>query len=311
MNKEQVLELIAQTPKGEERAKWVQQGLTVTNGTVTLEIGDSIAYDETNGGTITGLTATDWKVLGASDKGELLIMSTSNVDNVRLGEDEDIKKSQDDWLNAVDILDGACAIYGKGKYAVGVRSITAEDINKITGYDPNTYNKGQVNEYGNKVTYLFNGTTKPSYNSTNGKSGTLNEHANGFYYYDGKSFATIDDLTAGMSGETFAVLESTNYYYSGYELEEKITTSKAYTMLFGIYGREDLQYWLATPVVNTRTTTIHYGVLSLNCDEISSFIEIFNSRASVFGSEENGVRVVVMLDPLVNVSGSSSHGWTF
>ena len=60
------------------------------------------------------------------------------------------------------------SIWKRGKGATGAKSITIEDINKITGYDPtNTgdgkpFGTGNI-QYGNKVTYFWDGTDKPYY----------------------------------------------------------------------------------------------------------------------------------------------------
>ena len=58
---------------------WLQDGLKITKGNVTLEIGDLIQYDAG----VTGYEGA-WKVLGAED-GNLLIVSTEAYDSVGIG----------------------------------------------------------------------------------------------------------------------------------------------------------------------------------------------------------------------------------
>ncbi|MBQ8044062.1 MAG: hypothetical protein IJ272_07965, partial [Clostridia bacterium] len=150
---------------------WLQDGLTVIRGEEVLTIGDDFEYDETAEGT----TDVAWKVLGASEEGELLIMSSSDIVSSHILGDknyEELEECQNDWLNGAAELDGLCEPYGKGESATGARSIRVEDVNKITGYDPETAKdgEGKLWEYGNEVTYSYNVTTKPAYTATNGLS---------------------------------------------------------------------------------------------------------------------------------------------
>ena len=305
------------TLKGEEKAKWVKEGFTVVRGKDVLQIGDSIAYDETAGGTKTGLTATDWKVLGTDEDGNLLIMSTADVSSKLLGDEtgSDLEKSQQDWLNGPSLLDAECEPYGYGKSVVGkARSIRVEDVNAITGYDPETasngepYGKGNVYQYKNKVTYKYNGTTKPAYESVV-KSGTLSSaHNNGFYYYDGKEFKHITDLTTGTSGNAFAELTSDYYYYYAPELTtiSKETNAKAYEMIF---GNDDTYYWLASLCVNTYTSYVNFGMRFVGYSNVGSYGLWYSN-----GNHDDsglGVRAVVSLSSDIQLTGSSAEGWSY
>ena len=183
---------IAVTTKGVQVVKgWIQDGLYVRRGlnangkyNENLEIGASIEYDPTANGTIDVVTEysnekIEWKILGANDKGELLIVSTiyiigdsfSHLGDPNLRNFDDCKQ---DWLTVEAQLNYACEPYGKGKSATGARCMTVEDINKITGYNPSTagYGNNEFWEYGNSVTYIFNGKGW-NYTSTNGKNGII------------------------------------------------------------------------------------------------------------------------------------------
>ncbi len=154
------------TTNGVEVANgWIQDGLTVRKGATLLTIGDDFDYDETNDVE----KDVDWKVLGASDEGELLIMSTSDiVSEYALGDTGmGINEAVNDYLNGASELDGLCAPYGKGESATRARSIRVEDVNKITGYDPERakWGKAQICEYGNEVTYSYAGAEKVKYYS--------------------------------------------------------------------------------------------------------------------------------------------------
>ncbi len=297
---------------------WIKQGFTVVKGEQVLEIGDVVAYDETAGGTKTGLTDVQWKVLGSDEEGNLLIVSTTDVKTGhRLGyEDtmttdaEKLSESQKDWLNVVNELNEICNPYGYGKGVVGTaRSIMIEDINAVTGYNPEIalYGKGQVYQYGNKVAYKYNGTTKPAYESIVNNGTLSSEHNMGFYYYDGKEIKHITDLTTGTNGRVFANLTSTDYEYYVPELTTINATKneKAYQMLFA----NDAWYWLASPCIDTGTGYATFGI-RLVVGGMVPVMDLWNTTGSTSYNVE-GVRAVVTLSSDINFTGSSETGWSY
>ena len=102
----------------------------------------------------------------------------------------------------------------------GARSINVDDINKITGYNPNNvgvydinqtgsgtkYSEGELWEYGNEVTYYWDGTDKPYYTATNTLKGNLSSShsTNGFNWYENgwknSIKATISPTATDVSG---------------------------------------------------------------------------------------------------------------
>ena len=285
---------------------WIQDGLTVKRGSTVLTIGDDFEYDETAEGT----KDVAWKVLGASEDGELLIMSTSNiVSNYILGDqtDEDLEECQNDWLTGATQLDDLCEPYGKGEGATGARSVTVEDVDKITGFDKITYEKGKLSEYGNEVTYTYNGTTKPAYTATNGLSGTLGTHSNGFHYYNGTDFV-VADLSTGAG--IITTLKIDYYIYSAPNLKTIDKTSKAYTMLFGEYGAEDTYYWLASPYVNTFTNHAYFGMRNVGNGYVRDY-DVWDSYGCCCDYYGRGVRAVVSLASDIQVTGDSTNGWSY
>ena len=195
--------------------RWKQTEEGVTDGTVTLKIGDEINYNHLSGidtnnesvikyksmGAKTGhdsnsdgsITEADyqefditgysgkWKVLGA-ENGKILITTEEpikTVANAKYG-----LYGATGYQNGIEELDKISSKYAQGTYSAEGRSITVEDINRITGYDPtktgvrkgqvgsgDPYAKGELNEYGNKVTYYWDGTSRPYYVSTGGARG--------------------------------------------------------------------------------------------------------------------------------------------
>jgi len=199
---------------------WTQSGRTVTNGTKTLNLGDTVSYDETKGGTVEVPVDTNWKVLGA-ENGKILLMSTIEVGEVELDGPED-------YYNDVGIgkINAACEGYNKGIGADEVtksRSIKIEDIDRIAGVDRTTYGKGQISEYGNEVTYTLgtDGDTvtvevkgKPDLKETF----SLAEVEDGMLYSDGPFYKP--DGSELQPGETYEA-EKNTFFYPDYHLEQE------------------------------------------------------------------------------------------
>jgi len=288
---------------------WLKNGFEVVKGKQKLEIGSDYNYDETNDGKEKVERDVDWKVLGADENGNLLIMSATDVktghrigyDSSDITTESQMEECQNDWMNAVVDLDDICESYGKGKGAVGkARSITVEDVNAVLGYDPKTasngkpYGSGELNQYGNEVTYSYNGTkdaTSPIYSSTV-KRGTLNNaHTSGFYYND----KHITDLATGERGKAFVTLTSNYYYYTA----PKRTTdnAKVLDMIFGEYDEDNNKYleryWLASPYVATFTSNAYFGMRGIYYGSVSGG-DLFMSNGYT-GYFARGVRAVVTI----------------
>lgn len=117
--------------------KWILVDNKISKGDEVYEIGDYYDYDESNNGKISNLTDVKWKVLGVNDEGNLLIVSASNVEDLTLGSKDNLENAKSDFIDGNIKLDTVARKYAQGKNAVGGRSITAEDINKITKVDNN------------------------------------------------------------------------------------------------------------------------------------------------------------------------------
>ena len=287
------------------KVTWKQKGDTITNIETkqTLKVGDYVDYDptlEANASDLTYTSKTDktgadsdqefnaetyknaeygWRILGVS-KGKLRLISGEFVGagNYTNGSRTYYTlKGQKGYINGIKELNKISAIFGHGKGAEKATSITAEDINEITGYDPATAKceEGNFNEYGNKVTYTKEGETKLSSSATNGQkwSGTQNT----LNYYD-KSNKTFKTLTSGSTQIT-----STFYYYNPTTLntkQEKPTQgvdengvyNTIYQILFGKYAvNKDSyeisfvetgtqpRYWLASESALTVKNGVTWG----------------------------------------------------
>ena len=293
---------------------WIKDGFTVVKGGDVLQIGDTINYTATgtayNGG---------WKVLGADEKGNLLIVSATNVkENHRLGyestmttDEEKLSESIKDMETGVAQLNAVCEPYGYGKGVVGIaRSITPEDVNGVTGYNPEIeqYGKGKLYQYGNEIMYKYNGTANPVYESVV-ESGTLSDiHDKGFYYYNGEKVVHVNDLTSGMSGNVFVTLTSNSYYYAASILTTISSTdnAKAYSMIF---ENDSIKYWLASMCIDLNTTRGDFGPYMVENGYLRGY-SMFDSCGNAYYGEF-GIRAVVTLSYDINLTGSSETGWSY
>ena len=149
-------------------SKWTQTGTSVTNGKVTLEVGTTVTgYTSPEGTTDPG-----WAVLGA-ENGKLLLVSEEGVATGMESNDEAMVYLFDTDNNgkadAIDLLNSECASYLNPDLADNARSITVEDINRVTGYNPKNvgvydpgqigegtpYGSGTIEQYNNVVTYTL------------------------------------------------------------------------------------------------------------------------------------------------------------
>ena len=304
---------IVVTTSGVEVANgWIQAGLKVKRGTTVLEIGDTVNYDEE----VEAYTA-GWKVLGA-EYGELLIMSTADIESdCRL-------TGEGDFLNGITKLNTLCEPYGNGEGAVGARSITIEDVNKVTGYNPKTarYEKGQIGEYGNKVTFWWTGNKDPYYTSTNGTEGNMGEgyHRGRFIYFNGTSFitSTAPEEFDKENDEAVKITTLTLDYYLYYgttltanSKDDNIgltAGSKEYIMLFRNSANTSYsRYWLASPQVRAYYPyCMSFGMRSV----AGGFVGGSGFALSSGGDNSSyGVRAVVSLASDIQVDEVSADNW--
>ena len=321
---------------------WKQDGDTITNieTNQTLKVGDYVDYDptlEANASDLTYTSKTDrtgansdqefnvstyknagygWRVLGTSN-GKIRLISEEFIGAGTYTDSNRTKytlKGQQGFINGIEELNKISAIFGHGKGAEKATSITVEDINGITGYNPETakYGEGNFNEYGNKVTYTRGSGTALSSSATNGRkwSGTENT----FNYYD-KASKTFKALTSGST----KITSTFYYYYPGTlnSLEDNPTQgddgtgtyNKTFQMLFGKYSKDadgcyrnftgegvSPSYWLASDYASPGKWRVNWGLRLVN----DGGVNIYHYGGLYFsdGSESSnsyGVRPVVSL----------------
>ena len=275
---------------------WKQDGDTITNieTNQTLKVGDYVDYDPTLEANASDLTYTStadktgadsdqefnattyksagygWRILGVSN-GKIRLISEEFIGAGTYTDSNRTYytlKGQKGYINGIEELNKISAIFGHGKGAEKATSITVEDINAITGYNPTTakYGEGNSYEYGNKVTY------------TRGE-GTQNT----FNYYD-KTNKTFKALTSGSTEIT-----STYYYYYAGEfgknngtdgtsaVDDIYNLNETYKMLFGYdkvgsdngfrnftNGKCEQKYWLASDYAYAEPYFVKWGLRYVN-----------------------------------------------
>ena len=226
-----------ETINGEEKDKYKYESQSSANGYTALE---KQTYTVNNYG-----ETVNWIVLGLTEDEKNILITTGSPVRKEAEDPYLYLQGATGYINAEGELNNISAIYGKGDYAEGARSITVEDVNKLAKYNPETeeYGKNQLYQYKNTVTVKGDGTGKYSWsNATNGYAdGTFsgNHTSNGFSYIENNEVKNISPADT----ETEISLEST--YYS-YNANGKVS-EKIYNKFFNTGSK---YYWLASHAVN-------------------------------------------------------------
>ena len=334
------------------KVTWKQEEDTITNIETkqTLKVGDYVDYDPTLGANASDLTYTStadktgadsnqdfnvstyksagygWRVLGVKN-GKIRLISEEFIGPGTYTDSSRTYynlKGQKGYINGIEELNKISAIFGHGKGAEKATSITVEDINEITGYNPETakYDQGDWDEYGNKVTYTRGSGTALSSSATNGKtwSGTQST----FNYYD-KTNKTFKALTSGSTEIT-----STAYTYGPATLkdgftqpvqgvDENGTYNEVNQMLFGKWtmtadngyyrsftgtGTEP-RYWLASDCASALSNDVGWGLRYVSNGGVCSNYLCYSDGYE--RSDSYGVRPVVSLKSDVSLEWNESE----
>ena len=140
-----------------------------------IKVGDTVNYDD-------NVVDYDgkWKVLGI-ENGQILLVSSKPV-NAKFE-----LEGKEGFLNLEKSLDEECIKFNNGKVAERARSLRVEDINRISGYNPEKpskiekWAKDTVAEYGTQSTFVLTGGTVKC-KCSNGQ--LLDTNLNFFKYVD-------------------------------------------------------------------------------------------------------------------------------
>ena len=328
---------------------YTQTGDTITSPDgKTMKVGDYVDYDPTLEANASDLTYTStadktgtnsdqefnattyksagygWRVLGVKN-GKIRLISEEFIGAGAYSDSSRTYyylRGQKGYINGIEELNKISAIFGHGKGAEKAKSITVEDINGITGYNPETakYGKGYFYEYGNKVTYTRGSGTALSSSATNGQtwSGTRNT----FNYYN-KSTKEFVPLTSGSTEIT-----STCYYYNPLTLgtdkvvagtKEDGMLSEIYKILFGYdkvgsdnhfrdftNGQCAQNYWLASDYAQANDYHVYWELYSVDTDTLNS-IDVGGS--ALYRSDGNEYSDSIGLRPIVSLKSDVSLEW--
>ena len=260
-------------------------------------IGDYVNYDA-NTGLVTPLTytteesvtgssivstysssdAVKWRVLSIDkDSGKVELIAAGNLKSLYL-------KGKEGYINSENILNDIGAIYGKGKGAVGGRSVNIGDIEKYSSYDPYTYSNGA---------------------SSTGKYGGTRKYTSG-------TFVKGEGITGGVEDESDARLVKasssnpvtvTQTYYNYSNPYNYFENKLAYNVLFS--GR-DYYFWLASRCVNLYSSYCYFHVRYAYSSYVSGS-SLFYSHGGAY-TNGSGVVPVVSLESDISVDGKDTSG---
>ena len=227
-----------------------EEGETIiTNGLTELKIGDYVDYDPQAGATKTEYRSSKenngygeqifqlasyqygWRVLGVDEEtNEILLVSEDYIgpDSTELyyGRTYFKMMGKNSYEKGIDELNTICELFGQGKGASKARSLTIEDINKITGYEPEKtkFREGTVLEYGKEVTYYWDGTNYPLFKVKDGIEGKLEDMHNEFTWYDQQTnmwkSVPKSDTASAEKAESIVTIKNDMYAYSPSTLTE-------------------------------------------------------------------------------------------
>ena len=322
---------------------YTQTGDTITSPDgKTMKVGDYVDYDATLGANASDLTYSSpssktgadsnqdfnaatyksagygWRVLGVKN-GKIRLISEEFIGSGTYADSSRTRYTltgQKGYINGIEELNKISGIFGHGKGAEKATSITVEDINEITGYNPETakFGKGDFCEYGNKVTYTRGEGSALSSSATNGKTWSRTQGT--FNYYD-KASKTFKALTSGSTE-----IESTYYNYVPTQVNSKFltgevnadgtkNTTSVFQMLFGgtAVGSDNLtrnftlrknqSFWLTSDYAYAGDCFVSWGLRIVNNGSVSgSTLYYSNGHEGESGYDSGssyGVRPVVSL----------------
>ena len=271
--------------------EWVQNGNEISNGNESYIIGSYYDYDESKNGKYE-LPDVKWKVLGAED-GNLLVVSSSSVESITLGDKKDIKKTQDDYINGNILLDEISEKYAKGKNAVSSRNITINDILKLTNIDESLiYNEAEY-------TYYWNSNKEPNYTSLNEGNGTFKiPHKNNFYWFDKEENKWNN--TYKQEGNITTIINDLHKFDNKiydenqriiYDVQKEI---QIYNMLFLNDNGQTDSYWVNNKYIDATKEIVSYGYNVIKANSLN-YEHLIQSNGTT-NKKEYGAKIVIAID---------------
>ncbi len=323
-NLNNINEIYQKNTAAEEAFSWKETEEGITNGEITVHIGDKISYNELSNGvkayevadTESGFQSNEkrqiintedieWRILGVNNKGELELISTNpTTGTLGLGGEEG-------YLNGEKILDTTCnELYGKGEYAISARNLKAEDINKLANYNPETYVFSDGRKYGEKWQYQFpEGGEYMQYRYN--RTGEWTDWSN---ITEHQTFKMPGE-TNEISKENPGISDEIEYKYYSYLLSEKIKqkTQDGISISNLISkGEKNENYktqWLSSCVSYGNTQYACFYLSHLYNDNLTYYDFYLYCSYGYVSERDYSIRPVVTLSSDIQLVGSSSSGW--
>ena len=258
---------------------------TVTNGELTLKIGD---YIHNTSVTVDGFDGK-WQVFG-EENGKLLLITATGFapftgSSTTYGNSYPMLKLQaTEGLNTcIKKINDIGALYEDGEKLENGRGATIEDINRLTGFDPSNvevgipFGDGTISQYTNKVTYTLKQDGKVWYKGTKAVTTETESEITEF-----KALGENNNITTPYE------IESNGYYYYMYNLDLDDTGLS----IFKTQGPSS--WWLASSYVMADEGNVSWGLRTGGSYCSVSGCELWNSNGGN-RSIEAGVRPVVSL----------------
>ena len=273
---------------------------SVTVGTDKTGYTNSKGMSEGTDQTFTTDMNTTWQVLGLSEDGQNLLL-TSGSPIKKDGDDPYlVLQGAESYLYCVDTLNEIASIYHNSTLAEETRSMTIKDIENVLGGVTVTYpTEGNPNT----GTVYFNADA-----SRNTEIGDVTPYRS--YTYSSSDYTPESAIqnppqhaTAGTKVDADAYMFM--YDYAGYQELGIDISEKAYNMLFaGTTNDENYakSYWLASPGVNAGSSGAYFGPGIVGGGGASSgYGNLFYSNGD-WDAYGYAVRPVVVLKSNINVN---------
>ena len=257
-----------------------------------------------------------WKVLGVDDNGQIIIMPTENIkdkdgntEKLYLGNslwyEEDEEKYQanlDETINSsklaiqygVEEINKVCSLYGFGKGATSARSVTGDDINKLTGFKKEDFGKGSYVEYGIEVEYsMHDDGYVYSYIISKGASQKLSSGYNDkFMYFENNEWKEL------QKGEK-VTMKNMQYYYSLTDYKNKLKN-----MYDVIVAKDETQnYYLGELDIGASYFMgLEYGLKEIMMTHLTRAVKLYSGADRGEEPSENGLRPAVSLKPDIKLT---------
>ena len=223
---------------------------------------------------------TEWIILGEDKDGSIMLTTSKPIENGFT-----LNGTAEAWLSYEEDIKEACSIYGatiQGK-TVTARSITLEDVNRVTGFvEPefNTYTFGSTLDFDNKKVNYYH----PDAESENFWSKEETTYENDAYYY----YIDSSDNTV-------------KYAYEGNSLSpETYTTSTLKNMDIILGENSDYMYLLGSRSVSVYSSYADFSVANVGEGiVVSSNFDLCDSGSD--GFNDSGYSFAVPVRPIINL----------